>query len=111
VSLLHDPVNTCFQDSIPTRERGREGGREGVHSLTTNTHAPYSNHFPPHYAENISEQNLPVELFAQYTTVEYELQVPPAGTEGGREGGREGGLARWDVWWGYALMMCLSVPH
>lgn len=37
------------------------------------------NHFPPHYAENISEQNLPVELFSQYTTVEYELQVPPAG--------------------------------
>ena len=52
----------------------------------------HSNHFPPHYAENISEQNLPVELFAQYTTVEYELQVPPAGKEGGRAGGREG----WD---------------
>jgi hypothetical protein len=53
------------------------------------------NHFPPHYAENISEQNLPVELFQQYTTVEYELQVPVAGEEGGRvpreRGGREGG--------------------
>lgn len=32
------------------------------------------NHFPPHYAENISEVNLPAELIPQYTTVEYELQ-------------------------------------
>lgn len=37
------------------------------------------NHFPPHYAENISETNLPAELFQQYSTVEYELQTPPAG--------------------------------
>lgn len=32
------------------------------------------NHFPPHYAENISETNLPAELVPQFTTVEYELQ-------------------------------------
>lgn len=31
------------------------------------------NHFPPHYAENISEINLPAELIPQFTTVEYEL--------------------------------------
>ncbi|XP_042490876.1 protein transport protein SEC23 isoform X1 [Macadamia integrifolia] len=39
------------------------------------------NHFPPHYA-SISEDNLPAELFAQYTTIEYETAtekstVPP----------------------------------
>jgi hypothetical protein len=32
------------------------------------------NHFPPHYAENISEASLPAELIPQFTTVEYELQ-------------------------------------
>ena len=37
------------------------------------------NHFPPHYAENISETNLPAELVPQYTTLEYELPVRPAG--------------------------------
>ena len=31
------------------------------------------NHFPPHYAENITEVNLPAELIPQYTTLEYEL--------------------------------------
>lgn len=29
------------------------------------------NHFPPHYA-SISDDNLPAELFPQYTTIEYE---------------------------------------
>ena len=33
------------------------------------------NHFPPHYAENISDTNLPAELVPQFTTVEYELQT------------------------------------
>jgi protein transport protein SEC23 len=33
------------------------------------------NHFPPHYAEHISEVNLPAELIPQFTTVEYELQA------------------------------------
>ena len=38
------------------------------------------NHFPPHYAENISETNLPAELIPQFATVEYELpSVPTAG--------------------------------
>lgn len=38
------------------------------------------NHFPPHYAENISETNLPAELIPQFATCEYELpSVPPAG--------------------------------
>jgi len=38
------------------------------------------NHFPPHYAENITESNLPAELIPQYTTAEYDLQtVPPQG--------------------------------
>jgi len=38
------------------------------------------NHFPPHYAENIGETNLPAELIPQFTTVEYELQsMAPAG--------------------------------
>jgi protein transport protein SEC23 len=32
------------------------------------------NHFPSHYAENISETNLPAELIPQFTTVEYEIQ-------------------------------------
>mmetsp|Transcript_3147 Transcript_3147/g.4293 ORF Transcript_3147/g.4293 Transcript_3147/m.4293 type:complete len:766 (-) Transcript_3147:258-2555(-) len=32
------------------------------------------NHFPPHYAENIGETNLPAELIPQFSTVEYELQ-------------------------------------
>ena len=35
------------------------------------------NNFPPHYASNISETNLPAELIPQYTTVEYELQSAP----------------------------------
>ena len=37
------------------------------------------NHFPPHYAENISESSLPAELIPQFTTVEYELQSIPVG--------------------------------
>lgn len=37
------------------------------------------NHFPPHYAENISESSLPAELIPQFTTVEYQLQTQPAG--------------------------------
>lgn len=37
------------------------------------------NHFPPHYAENISETNLPAELIPQFTTVEYELQTISTG--------------------------------
>jgi|UPI000581A23C protein transport protein SEC23 len=35
------------------------------------------NHFPPHYADNISETNLPAELIPQYATCEYELQTVP----------------------------------
>ena len=39
------------------------------------------NQFPPHYAEAISETNLPAELIPQYATCEYELHtVPPAGS-------------------------------
>ncbi|KAK8572827.1 hypothetical protein V6N13_048393 [Hibiscus sabdariffa] len=34
------------------------------------------NHFPPHYAM-MSETNLPCELYPQYTTVQYSLQVNP----------------------------------
>ena len=37
------------------------------------------NHFPPHYAENISESSLPAELIPQFTTVEYQLQTQPVG--------------------------------
>jgi protein transport protein SEC23 len=37
------------------------------------------NQFPPHYAENISEQCLPAELIQQNTTVEYELPNRVAG--------------------------------
>jgi len=38
------------------------------------------NHFPAHYAENISESNLPAELIPQFTTCEYELPgVPDSG--------------------------------
>lgn len=33
------------------------------------------NHFPPHYAEAISETNLPAELIPQYQTCEYALQT------------------------------------
>jgi protein transport protein SEC23 len=35
------------------------------------------NHFPPHYAEAISETNLPAELIPQYATCEYELPSVP----------------------------------
>ncbi|XP_043695869.1 protein transport protein SEC23-like [Telopea speciosissima] len=35
------------------------------------------NHFPPHYA-SITEDNLPAELFAQYTTIEYETPTEKA---------------------------------
>lgn len=35
------------------------------------------NHFPPHYADNITETNLPAELIPQYATCEYELQTIP----------------------------------
>ncbi|MBA0600198.1 hypothetical protein Gorai_006395, partial [Gossypium raimondii] len=39
------------------------------------------NHFPPHYA-SISDENLPAELFPQYTTIEYQSpgeasSIPP----------------------------------
>jgi protein transport protein SEC23 len=38
------------------------------------------NHFPPHYADAITEQNLPAELIPQYVVCEYELPtVPPSG--------------------------------
>jgi len=37
------------------------------------------NGFPPHYADNITEVNLPAELIPQYTTIEYELQHREAG--------------------------------
>jgi len=37
------------------------------------------NNFPPHYRDNITEQNLPAELIPQYTSVEYELQTMPSG--------------------------------
>jgi protein transport protein SEC23 len=37
------------------------------------------NHFPPHYADRISEQNLPAELIPAYTTLEYELPNKKAG--------------------------------
>jgi protein transport protein SEC23 len=38
------------------------------------------NHFPPHYAENITETNLPAELIPQFTTLEYELpSLSPTG--------------------------------
>ncbi|GLE03067.1 hypothetical protein PINS_up011946 [Pythium insidiosum] len=37
------------------------------------------NHFPPHYAENITQENLPAELIPQFTTLEYELQGRQAG--------------------------------
>lgn len=36
------------------------------------------NHFPPHYADNITETNLPAELIPQYATCEYDLQTVPA---------------------------------
>ena len=35
------------------------------------------NHFPPHYADVISEQNLPAELIPQYVVCEYELPSVP----------------------------------
>jgi protein transport protein SEC23 len=37
------------------------------------------NHFPHHYAENISETNSPPELIPQYTSLEYELNTIPVG--------------------------------
>ena len=37
------------------------------------------NHFPPHYAELLSETNLPAELIPQYTTLEYALPNRRAG--------------------------------
>lgn len=37
------------------------------------------NNFPPHYAENISETNLPAELMPDYTTIEYEFPNKQAG--------------------------------
>lgn len=37
------------------------------------------NQFPAHYAEHISETNLPAELMSDYTSIEYELQHKVAG--------------------------------
>lgn len=37
------------------------------------------NHFPIHYAENISESSLPAELIPSFTTIEYQLQAVPVG--------------------------------
>ncbi|EPS65594.1 hypothetical protein M569_09173 [Genlisea aurea] len=40
------------------------------------------NHFPPHY-QAISEENLPAELFPQYTTIEYDTTAPNEMAQGG----------------------------
>ncbi|KAJ8631932.1 hypothetical protein MRB53_025268 [Persea americana] len=37
----------------------------------------HRNHFPPHYS-SISDDNLPVELFPQYTTIEYQIDLRPS---------------------------------
>jgi len=37
------------------------------------------NQFPPHYADNITEHNLPAELIPQHTTIEYQLPHREAG--------------------------------
>lgn len=37
------------------------------------------NHFPPHYAQHITETNLPAELIPEYTTLEYKLPSRRAG--------------------------------
>ncbi|XP_061997702.1 protein transport protein SEC23 C [Rosa rugosa] len=37
------------------------------------------NHFPPHYA-SISDENLPAELFPQYTTIEYDSSLEKPST-------------------------------
>jgi len=97
----------CMTRCVPP-STGGDGRRERRRAFThhTDKRNTHSNHFPPHYAENISEQNLPVELFSQYTTVEYELQVPPAGREGGKERGRENDLN--DATCGIFLV-CLSL--
>lgn len=36
------------------------------------------NHFPPHYANNITPTNLPAELIPQFTTLEYEVRTRAA---------------------------------
>jgi hypothetical protein len=35
------------------------------------------NHFPSHYS-GVSEDNMPAELFSQYSTIEYTLDMQPA---------------------------------
>ncbi|CAE7894462.1 Sec23b [Symbiodinium sp. KB8] len=37
------------------------------------------NHFPPHYAEHITETNLPAELIPAFSTLEYQLPSKNAG--------------------------------
>ena len=37
------------------------------------------NHFPPHYAQHITETNLPAELIPDFTTIEYKLPSRKAG--------------------------------
>eukprot|EP00924_Labyrinthula_sp_SR-Ha-C_P004140 maker-scaffold_3-augustus-gene-15.20-mRNA-1 protein AED:0.01 eAED:0.01 QI:138/1/1/1/0/0.5/2/163/821 len=42
------------------------------------------NPFPPHYAQNISETNLPAELLPDFTTIEYQLPLQKThGPQGG----------------------------
>ena len=42
------------------------------------------NNFPPHYANNISEQSLPFELMGDYTTLEYVIPNPNAANQNSR---------------------------
>lgn len=65
-TILSDDINVCRQVDFRTK-------------LWTCPFCTGRNHFPPHYAENISEASLPAELIPQFTTVEYELQSQPVG--------------------------------
>lgn len=60
-------------------------GCSQVDYLSKNWTCPFCltrNIFPPHYAEHITETNLPAELMPELTTVEYQLPgrvaAPPA---------------------------------
>lgn len=67
--LQYDPVkcNSCFAVLNPFVQVDFRS------KLWTCPFCTGRNHFPPHYAENISESSLPAELISQFTTVEYEL--------------------------------------
>lgn len=75
--VVGDCMSVCGWVVVVRYPVGDDGGRAPPNRLVHNQSTP--NQPPP--------QNLPAELIGQFSTVEYELQTPPAG-------------ARYNIFWG-----------